>query len=562
VQPADYPHNVEMTVDSHGQREQTLADYLAVVRRYVWLIVIVALVVPIAAYTMSARQPNVYRATADVLVNRSDLGSTVTGLSPQGWVDPDRFMRNQAALARIPAVTDLAVEKAGVRLEGWELAGMSNASPQGSTDILQFGVNTGDPELAVTLANAYAAAFVDYKLELETTTLARARQEIQGRLAELRTAGAADTDAYRELQRKALDLRTLEVLQTPASVVRPAGGGWQIAPAPRRNATLGVLLGLMLGLGGAFLLNALDRRVRHADEVERQLQIPLLAKLPTPKRNDPLTILERPADEVTEAVARLRTSFDFANADAQTKLVMATSAGAREGKSTTVTNLAIALARAGRRVVLVDLDLRRPSIARLLHLPDRAGITDVVAGTADLADALQPIVVTPLRARLTGTASGDGGSGALEVITAGRARVDPGEFVESAGLAQALHTLRGRAEIVLLDTPPVLATGDAMALSAKVDAVLLVSRLGTLTRPALRELVRMLSRSPAPVLGWVATGAEIDEGYSTYKAHDSYLAPPRPRSANEAPPPARLEVPEPRSASAGSGRWAPRRSGG
>ncbi|HSI98577.1 MAG TPA: P-loop NTPase [Gaiellaceae bacterium] len=550
-------------MDAHEHREQTIADYFAVIRRYKWPILVAVLVVPAVAYTMSARQPKVYRATADVLVNRQDLGSTVTGITTQGFVDPDRFMRNQAALARVPAVTQAAVAEAGARdLEGWELAGMSDVTPKGSTDLLAFGVNNGDPALAARLATAYAEAFVAYKLEMETTTLARARQEIQGRLAELRDAGASNTDAYRELQRKAIDLRTLEVLQTPASVVRPASGSSQIAPAPRRNATLGVLLGLMLGVGGAFVLNALDRRVRLADEVERELQIPLLAKLPTPRRNDPPTILERPPDEVTEAVARLRTSFDFANAESKMKLVMATSAGEREGKSTTVTNLAIALARSGRQVVLVDLDLRRPSLARLLHLPDRAGMTDVAAGTAELADALQPVVVTPLRARLSGIGRSDAGSGTLEVITAGRTRVDPGEFVEGAGLAHVLQALRSRAEIVLVDTPPVLATGDAMALSGKVDALLLISRLGTLTRPALRELVRMLGRSPAPVLGWVATGAEVDESYSTYRAHESYLSPPRPRVPDEVPPPARLEVPEPRSASAGSGRWTPRRSGG
>ncbi|MFO7571061.1 MAG: P-loop NTPase [Gaiellaceae bacterium] len=552
-----------MTMDAQGHREQTLSDYLAVVLRYKWLILAIALIVPTVAYTMSARQTKMYRATSDVLVNKQELGSTVTGITAQGWVDPDRFMRNQAAIARVPAVTDGAVEKAGVRgLAGWELAGMSDVSAQQSTDLLTFGVISADPDLAARLATAYAAAFVDYKLELETTTLVRARQEIRGRLAELRLAGAADTDAYRELQRKALDLRTLEVLQNPASVVRPAGGGWQIAPAPRRNATLGLLLGLMLGLGAAFLLNALDRRIRQADEVERELQVPLLAKLPTPKRNDPLTILERSSDEMTEAVARLRTSFEFANIDSKVKLVMASSAGAREGKSTTVTNLAIALARAGRRVVLVDLDIRRPSIARLLHLPDRTGITDVVAGSAQLEDALQPVVVTPLRARFAHGAGNTTTSGTLEVITVGRTRVEPSEFVEADRLAHVLDALRSRGEIVLVDTPPVLATGDAMALSGKVDALLLISRLGTLTRPALRELVRMLNRSPVPVLGWVATGAELDEGYSTYQADDSYAIRREPTTEeSEPPPPTRLDAPNPRRA-AGSGRWAQPRSRG
>ncbi|MEX2421386.1 MAG: CpsD/CapB family tyrosine-protein kinase, partial [Actinomycetota bacterium] len=267
-----------------------------------------------------------------------------------------------------------------------------------------------------------------------------------------------------------------------------------------------MLLGLMLGVGGAFALSAFDRRIRHADEVEYELQIPLLAKLPTPRRNDAATILERPPDETTEAVGRLRASFDFTNTGLGAKIVMVTSAGPREGKSTTAANLAIALARTGRRVVLVDLDLRRPMLSRLLHLPDGPGITDFANSNAELVDILQPVNLRPLRPRVAPIGTADGGHGRLDVVTAGRTQVEPAALVESAGLTDALHKLRAYAEIVLVDAPPILATGDSVALTGKVDAVLVVSKLGTLTRPTLQELARVLSRSPAPVLGLVATG--------------------------------------------------------
>jgi non-specific protein-tyrosine kinase len=209
-------------------------------------------------------------------------------------------------------------------------------------------------------------------------------------------------------------------------------------------------------------------------------------------------------------------------------------------------------------VVLVDLDLRRPIITRLLHLPDGPGITGLASRHAELADVLQPVGVTPLRARVAPIASSDSSQGRLEVVSAGRTRVDPSAFVESTGLTDALHKLRGYAEIVLVDAPPVLATGDAMALTGKVDALLLISRLGTLTRPTLQELARVLRRSPVPVLGLVATGAEIDEGYSVYTV-DEYYA--EARGQPETAPRAPLEVPEVRSASGGSARWTPRRGG-
>lgn len=543
-------------------REQTIADYLAVVRRYKTLILLACVVVPVVAYFVSAQQPKVYRASADVLINRQDLGTTVTGLSTEtAFTDPERYMRNQAALARVPAVAEVAVEKAGLRdRAGTDLLGSSDVSARASTDVLVFSVNDNDPLNAGLLAKGYAEAFAEYRLQLATTGLARARREIQSRLAEMRAAGNADVATYRELVRKAQDLSTLEFLQAPAQVLRAPRRGAQIAPAPTRNATLGLVLGLVLGIGAAFLLNALDRRIRHADEVEHELQIPLLAKLPTPRRSDPATILDRAPDQATEAVARLRTAFDFANAELGAKVVMVTSAGPREGKSTTIANLAIALARTGRHVVLVDLDLRRPTLTRLFHLPDRPGITDLAARDTELVDVLQPVGVAPLRARVASIASPDVGQGRLEVITAGRTRVEPAPFVESRGLTESFRALRNHAEIVLVDAPPILAAGDSIALTGKVDAMLLITRLGTLTRPTLQELGRMLRRSPAPVLGLVATGAEIDEGYSVY-AVDDYYAQGRPQP--EVPVPTRLEeVPhEVRSASGGSTRWTPRRGG-
>jgi Mrp family chromosome partitioning ATPase len=146
----------------------------------------------------------------------------------------------------------------------------------------------------------------------------------------------------------------------------------------------------------------------------------------------------------------------------------------------------------------------------------------------------------------------------LEVVTTGRTRVEPGEFVETSGFAEALQKLRAYSEIVLVDTPPILATSDAMALTAKVDAILLVTRLGTLTPPTLRELVRVLGRSPAPVLGFVATGAELDETYSYYRVEE-YATPIARSEGDES---AGTDVQEVRSASAaGSGRWTPRRGG-
>ena len=555
---------MSVTMHQRGD-EQAVAHYLTVVRRYKWLILATTLIVPLTAYVVSAQQTKIYRAEAEVLLNLQDIGAVITGLPTQSatFDDPTRYARTQAQLARVPSVRQAAVEKVeGGGVDAAELADIATVSENRDSDILSFAVEHGDPRVAQLLATAYARAFTAYKLESGTASLARARVEIQGRLSELRRAALSGTETYRELVGQAQNLRTLELLLTPATVIRLADDAEQIEPTPRRNALLGAVLGLLIGIGAAFGLNAVDRRIRHADEVEYGLQIPLLAKLPSPRRGDGATILERPPDETTESVARLRAAFDFANSDLGAKVVMVTSAGPREGKSTTVTNLAITLARTGRHVVLVDLDLRRPMITRFLHLPDGPGITDLASGTAELSDVLQQGGIVALRAKVAPIYAAESGQGRLEVVSPGRTRVDPSAFVESAGLADALHKLRSYAEIVLIDAPPILATGDAMALTGKVDAVMLVNRLGTLTRPTLQELARVLRRSPAPILGLVITGAEIDQAYSVYTVDNNYPQQPRQREwpeSRESRVP--LDAPSATSAAGTSGRWTPRRGG-
>ena len=175
-------------------------------------------------------------------------------------------------------------------------------------------------------------------------------------------------------------------------------------------------------------------RVRAADPAARQSA--------EPRRNDAATILDRPMDETTEAFARLRANFDFTNQRSRRKVVMVTSAGPSEGKSTTVTNLAIALARTGRHVVIVDLDLRRPVITRLLQLPDGPGITDLASRKAELAGVLQPVDIVPLRARVPDRLPGRVGPGRLEVVGSGPYAGGSLGLRGEPGLTEALRKLR------------------------------------------------------------------------------------------------------------------------
>jgi capsular exopolysaccharide synthesis family protein len=280
---------------------------------------------------------------------------------------------------------------------------------------------------------------------------------------------------------------------------------------------LGLGLGIFLGIGLAFLWHALDTRVRSGEQVGEALGLPLLARIPAPprrlRRSGSIAMIDDPGSVQSEAFRVLRTNLEFVNINHAAHTVMFTSAVEQEGKSTTVVNTGVAFARAGKRVALVDLDLRRPMIDRMFGLEDKPGITDVALGHADLDEAIASIALTE------GARSADGNGnpslldGMLEVVTSGPIPPNPGEFMSSVRLSEILHELRDRADLVLIDTAPILRVGDAMALSPQVDGIVVLARLNLLRRPLLRDLHRRLDATPTPKLGFVVTGAESEAGY-------------------------------------------------
>jgi non-specific protein-tyrosine kinase len=261
-------------------------------------------------------------------------------------------------------------------------------------------------------------------------------------------------------------------------------------------------------------------------------------------------MLDDPSDIDAEAVRRLRTSVEFANLDVNAKVIMVTSAVSEEGKTTTIANLAIALARAGSRVALVDLDLRKPTIGRLFGLELRPGLADVAIERVALDTAL---FNAPLRAdgpvRLSSrTTSGRAGQelrsitgGQLYVLPAGFIPASPGELVGTTAVAGILASLREQMDFVLVDAPPMLTVSDAATVSRRADAIVIVARLGVVNRPMLRDLARALDATPARKLGFILTGAGATEsydlgayGYQTKRSSSEDV--PRATAATDAPP--------------------------
>jgi tyrosine-protein kinase len=502
-------------MESDGHGSPSFSGYLRVVRRRWWIIALCTVLVPATAYLYSARQPAQYQASAQVYLSSQDLAGALTGIST-GYVDQIRLADTAASLAHVPAVAEDAIALAHVTaITPGGLLGSTSIVPQTGTDILTFTVTNHDPGLAALLANAYANAFTKYRGELDSDAVRRARKELQHRLQALEASGQARSPLATSLRDKDQQLETLEALQTSRTyVISTAGGAGRVSPQPRRDATVALVLGLVLGIGLAFLLDALDTRVRSVAEIGEYLKVPQIGSIsPPPKKllkDDLLVMMAQPRGTQAEEYRVLRTNLEFvALAADEIRTILITSAVEQEGKSTVAGNLAVALARSGKRACLVDLDLRRPYIHRFFHLLHGRGVTDVALGRVTLDDALTEIDVGR-----SASVAKDADHGSLHVLASGPLPPDPGEFVGTRKLGNILAELRQRYDIVVIDSPPLLRVGDAMTLSSRADGLVLLTRLNTLKRPTLRELSRVLAAVPTGKLGYVVTGSQREGGYS------------------------------------------------
>jgi polysaccharide biosynthesis transport protein len=494
----------------------SLLDYLHVLSRRKWTFLVTFLLVPIAAVALSLKQTPVYEATADVLLKppiASDIGGVQTGT-----VDPARFAETQALLARVPDVAEAALRKVpGADLTVEEFLKNSGVVQTPGGDYLTFTFKSSNPGLATALATAYAKAFTQYSLDNNLQRYRDHLQDVGRQIDELTAAGDTHSRAYKDL---AEDQRVLtaqvDYPDATAQVVRDADKSFKIAPRTKRNGAIAVVLGMILGLGAAFLAEALDTRVRTVDAVRNALGIPVLGQLRAPSKSvakqGKLVMLAAPASVEAESFRTLRANLAFANAHHKARVLMITSALDEEGKSTTAANLALVLARGGRSVVLIDADLRSPRLHELFDLDEKPGLTDLELGDAELDDALREIQMLDANER------GGRDAGTLEVLPAGAALHDPDELGAEAAVARIVREVRSRADFVLVDAAPLLRVGDAVALSAYVDALLVVVRLQSLRSATLDELERTLASTPTAKLGVIVTGAPPAEGadYSHY----------------------------------------------
>ncbi len=416
------------------------------------------------------------------------------------------------------AVGQSVIDAAPYSVSGAAVATQANAY----TNVASITVTSSDPQQAAAIANAYAQVFIDWRKSQQTAQIKQAEKVISNELKGT-TPGSSDyiilTQRLRDLQIRQStvtgDFLLINKAETPTA---------PFAPRPIRSAVLGFGVGLFAGIGLAFLLEQLNTRLRDYRETAEILNMPVIGRIPVVSKsiahNHDLAVVESPEGRVSEAFRMLRGNLEFVAIDGETGSLLITSCKQGEGKSMTIANLAATLALAGKNIILVDGDLRRPQAHLYFDLKNDVGLSTLLAGKQATADVLQNV-------RLTPNVSGNGGGaapaadtatmpGTLRVLTAGPTPPNPGELIASKRFSRLLDELEKRADLVLVDSPAIMAVGDAGALANAVDGLLLLVDINTARRPTLREVREVLEPMPCKKLG-IIVSREKFTGSNSYK---------------------------------------------
>jgi len=305
-----------------------------------------------------------------------------------------------------------------------------------------------------------------------------------------------------------------------------------VRPNRQRNILLGFILGLGLGIGVVMVKGYLNQTITTIEDIEQHFNLPLLGLIPvihpefihtrkkrralnrSSGKTPPDTMLithHSPKSPVTEAYRTIRTSLQFATVDSPLQSILVTSCGPREGKSTTIANLAITLSRMGTKTLIVDTDLRRPSLHRLFRRPQQPGLVDILMNQADISDIIHTHILEEQDNSGNVIESNE-----LALITSGTIPPNPSELIASSRMQALINRLKQQYDVILFDTPPVIPVTDAVVLSTRVDGVLLVFSAENTSISAVKRTLSILAGVHAHILGTVLNNFETKHYYGKY----------------------------------------------
>ncbi|MTV24570.1 polysaccharide biosynthesis tyrosine autokinase [Nitriliruptoraceae bacterium ZYF776] len=499
-----------------------LGGVLAALRRHRWVIVSTAsLAVALGLVVVLVSDP-VYEARTEVLLE-PDVPFTDPELVGR-TIFFDQELSTQLRLVTSDLMLRAATDALGLPRSA---ADEVTAVLEPDTRVITIASRDGDPQRAADVAESVAASYLAFRRQEATSQLVATVAEVESQIGgleltldeldeQIEATGGLDPRPTADRFAASTQLGDLRnrLTELQASLDAQTGGGrviepaevpdTPVAPTPVSTSAVALLLGLGVGVLLAMVRDTLDEAVRSDDDVTEASGLPVIGRVPRSEEElgEGLVLLETPESPIAEAYRDLRSNLRFAAADVRSVAVTSSIEG--EGKTSVAANVAVAASLAGFDVVLVDADLRRPRQHSVFGVPKGIGLSDVLAGEQEVADAGTEFDEPPLR-----------------LITAGRQPPNPSELLGSQRLADVLAELTARHELVIVDTPPTMAAPDAQEVASLVDATIVVVEHDRAGRRSLRETVGRLTRAGARVVGAVGNRVDptdVDYGYYYRKA--------------------------------------------
>jgi len=427
-----------------------LKSYLTILWRRKWVIIATAVVTILVVTGGTYLITPSYEASATLRISTRDASSDIWGNLQ--YVER---LRNTYALIVTSESVSLGLQK---QLGTVETPEISIELPA-NTELMQVTAKAQDPTLAMQAANT---------------------------VSEILMGQSGRTKTERNFTISLIDPAIMP--DSPTS------------PSPILNIALGVILGLVGGVGLAFLFENLDTTLYSTQQIETTTQLTTLATIPTArnKKKQPTTFLNGNSPQ-GEGFRRLRTNLNLPEAKKPLQTIMVASAEAGEGKSTIAANLAYAIAQSNRSVVVIDTDLRLPTLHKIFNLPNQTGLSNVLKHEAGLAEVVQ-----------------DSHIPGLQVLTSGPQPANPAELLALSEMVNLIEQLSRQYDQILLDTPALLAVTDALVLAKLVDGVILVVGRTQTRQEAVQAACRQLGNVKAPICGVVVNRAEPNQSYNYY----------------------------------------------
>jgi polysaccharide biosynthesis transport protein len=484
-----------------------LAQAIGVLRRRAPLVLLCVVVLAGAAYEFSKHQAKSYTTTAALSFSLDPLSQQIAGLAPSSTTNLLAQQANNLELVKLGDMAAKTAHRLGHGLTEQQVAKSLSISSAGESSVVDVSATTSSPQLAAQIANTYSAQFVAEQQAATHQSFRSALDLVERQIAKIPTKDQF-SPAVAALQNRAQSLRILDeshygnvqVAQQAPVPSTPSG------PKTSKNTTLGAGLGLILGLGLAFVLErlAIDSKIRRPEDLEAVYGLPVLGAIPESralsdsqhKRNRPATL--PPAEAETFRLLRARLRFLNSGRDLRTLLVASAAAG--EGKTTIARHLAEAAAGAGARVLLLEADLRHPTLARQLDIEAGPGLAEVLNEAAPLNEAIRSIDLSPLPGEEAATVT-------LDVLACHGTPPNPGQLIERHAMAVVLDRAKSTYDFVVIDAPPLPAVSDAFPLLHQVDGAVIVSWVGRGRRDAAELLHRTLKGSGVVEVGVIANGA-------------------------------------------------------